>query len=530
MLAGATDAGRKARTDPAVGESAARRHGGGCSTVALRLGGLQHVARGVPELVAEVAVALDAADVEGDVARQRGERGERHAQGVRAIGGNAVGELLAGRLLNGRRKARLHQAAGALLDQFLEADAIDQVERVEDVAFRLRHLLAFRVPDQAVDVDFTERHVLHEVQAQHDHAGDPEEDDVEAGHEDGCRVEGGELRRLLGPAQRRIGPQGRREPGVQHVLVLAERHGVAVPGQRLRRGTGFVPCHVDVAVAVIPGRDPVSPPQLPADAPVLDAVHPVEVGALPVLGHEADPAVLDGADGRFGERRDAHVPLVGQPRLDDGVGAVTARHHQRVRIDVIERAFRLEQRQHGGAGLFARQAANGSRYRRKRLQSGRVVAVGCGDDPGVAIEDVQQRQVVARTQFVVIEVVRGRDLHAARAEGRVDVVVGNDRDQAAGDRQADLAADEGLVALIGRMHRDGRIAEQGLGPGRGDRQRARAVRKRVAQVPELALFLGRQHLEVRQRGVQHGVPVDQALAAVDQPFLVQPDEGFGDRL
>ena len=78
------------------------------------------------------------------------------------------------------------------------------------------------VADEGVDVDVAERHFLHEVQAHHHHPGDPEEDDVEAGDEGARRVVAPQLRRLVGPAERRERPQGRREPGVEHVLVAHE--------------------------------------------------------------------------------------------------------------------------------------------------------------------------------------------------------------------------------------------------------------------------------------------------------------------
>jgi hypothetical protein len=47
----------------------------------------------------------------------------------------------------------LAQAGGAFLEQRRERDAVDQVHRVEHVAFALAHLLALRVAHQAVDVD-----------------------------------------------------------------------------------------------------------------------------------------------------------------------------------------------------------------------------------------------------------------------------------------------------------------------------------------------------------------------------------------
>ena len=77
-------------------------------------------ARGIPQLVAEVAVARDAREIEADVAARRGERGEREAQRVRAVRRDAFRELLARVLFDGRRELRLHEAGGALRDQRLE--------------------------------------------------------------------------------------------------------------------------------------------------------------------------------------------------------------------------------------------------------------------------------------------------------------------------------------------------------------------------------------------------------------------------
>ena len=87
-------------------------------------------------------------------------------------------------------QVRLHHAAGALVHQGLEVDAVDEVDGVEHVALGLGHLVAVGVAHQAVDVDLAEGHVVHELQAHHDHAGHPEEDDVEAGDQHAGGVEG----------------------------------------------------------------------------------------------------------------------------------------------------------------------------------------------------------------------------------------------------------------------------------------------------------------------------------------------------
>ena len=279
-----------------------------------------------------------------------------------------------------------------------------------------------------------------------------------------------------------------------------------MPGAHL----GLVAADVDVAVGVVPRRDPVSPPQLAAHAPVPDVAHPLEVGARPALGHEARASRRDGRDRGSRERRDLHVPLVGEVGLEDRAAAIAARHHELVRLDALDEARRLELGEHAPARLEALESpeALGHRVRERRARS----------------EDVDERQVMSLADLVVVEVVGGCDLEASGAEGRIDVGVGDDRDQAPGERQPHLLTREVPVARIVRVHGDRGVAQHGLGTGGRHHDMPGAVVERVAQVPELAVLLLRLHLEVRERGEQHRIPVDEALAAVDQAFLVQPHE------
>ena len=99
----------------------------------------------------------------------------------------------------------------------------DQVDRIDAVALRLRHLLALVVDDERRDVDGAERHVAHEVERRHDHPRHPEEQDVERREQERRREERLEIVRLLRPTHHRERPQPRREPRVEHVLVLPQR-------------------------------------------------------------------------------------------------------------------------------------------------------------------------------------------------------------------------------------------------------------------------------------------------------------------
>ena len=165
-----------------------------------------------------------------------------------------------------------------------------------------------------------------------------------------------------------------------------------------------------------------TPPELAADAPVLDVAHPLEIGAVPVLGHEigcARPRRRESRAPRAFRRVTYHWSV--------SQGSTTAPLRSprgivsRCGFDLLEQARGLEVRDDALARLEAVEPAIGGR---------RLVA-----DPRVSREDVEERQAAALADLVVVEVVRGRQLHATRAESRVGKRIRDERDLAAGERQ-----------------------------------------------------------------------------------------------
>ena len=144
------------------------------------------------------------------------------------------------------------------------------------------------------------------------------------------------------------------------------------------------------------------------------------------------------------------------------------------------------------------------------------------------VEHVGGLEPGALADLEIVEIMAGRDLDRAGAELGIGMLVGDDRDQPAGDRVLHLLADQFLVTLVVGVDRDRHVGEHRLGPRRRHLDRARAVGERVAQGPELALDVARLDLEVADRGLEFGVPVDQPLVAVGELARVELDEECGD--
>ena len=439
---------------------------------------------------------------------------EQEAAGVPDLGHKALG-LVGARAVD--------ELLGLLVDVRVELDVLvvgaqreqvvahgvgtvhtNEIHGVNTVALGLGHAAAVLGQDRRVDDDILKRHLVQEVQRAHDHAGDPQRDDVARGDQRRRGVMALEQLRLLRPALRGEGPQLRAEPGVQHVLVLMHVMAAALGAHVGVLGKGVLPA----AVLAVEHGDAVAPPQLTADAPILEVLHPGGVGLRPARGMEGDLAGIDGVERRPLELVDGDEPLLRKPRLKRGVATVAVHDGVVVILDVIEKVMLLEPLDDGLAALFT-------------VHAGKLAVTL--DNHRVLIEDIDLRQVVGLTHGVVVGVVGWGDLDEAGAEVSVDVPILKDRNLAVDDRQHYRLTHKGGLLGILRGNSNARVAEHGLGARGGDDDVVLAVDRlgqRVAQVPQVALLVLVLGLIVRDGGGAVGAPVDDALAAIDQAVVV----------
>ncbi len=146
----------------------------------------------------------------------------------------------------------------------------------------------------------------------------------------------------------------------------------------------------------------------------------------------------------------------------------------------------------------------------------------------MVIHDLEQRQLVAPTDFIVIAIMGRGDLEGAGAEILFDLMIEYHRDNPVGEGQADALAGQGAVALIVGMDRNRGITEHRFRPGRRHHHVAGTVGIRVANMVELALGLLVFDLVVGQGGMAARAPVDDVVSLVDQAFLIQADKNLAD--
>ncbi len=192
-------------------------------------------------------------------------------------------------------------------------------------------------------------------------------------------------------------------------------------------------------------------------------------------------------------------------------------------LDVVEESALLEVGDYRLAALEAIHAAV--------LRAGELVHVG------VVGHDVDFLKAVALADEEVVGVVRRRDLHDARAELAVDVVVAYDGDLAPGEREDDRLADEVRIAVVLGVHRNRRVARKSLGTRRRDHDvvlvrlalhALSAPDDGIPDIPEMSVVGLVLDFVVCERRAAPRTPVDDVVSLVDETLVVKLREHLRD--
>ena len=192
---------------------------------------------------------------------------------------------------------------------------VHQLDGVRAVPEAFGHLTALFVANDAGVVDVFERLLPPVFVARDDHARHPEEHDFRSGYEVGGRVVIAHLFLRLQAIKYLDGPQPAAEPRIHDVLILAQsiRREVSISGLGAglfqRRFCRLRHHKIFFASAEEPRGDAVSPPQLPAHAPVLNVFHPMAVTVLELGRMELNGIVHHVVQGGLGQLFHGEEPL-----------------------------------------------------------------------------------------------------------------------------------------------------------------------------------------------------------------------------
>ena len=339
------------------------------------------------------------------------------------------------------------------------------------------------------------------------HSGNPEENNVIPGDQHIRGVELLQILRSFRPAQGLKGPQGGAEPGIQHVRIPLD-----VGAAALFTLAGILPGHGNVtAVGTGPGRNLVTPPQLPGDTPIPHIFHPVQVGLGEALRNELGLPFLYHPDGFLCQGLHLHEPLGGDNGLHIVMAAVAGAHIVGVVLHLHQVALLLQILYNGLPGLVAVHT---------------LVLAAVGVDLAVVVQHPDYLQVVAQTHLEVVGVMGRGHLHAAGTEVHLGVVVCHHRNFLVHQGQNHLLAHNGGVTLVIGVDTHAGIAQHGFRTGGSHNHLTGAVSQGVTDVPQVARLVHIFHLGVTQSGDAVGAPVDNPAALVDEALFVQGDEHF----
>ena len=179
---------------------------------------------------------------------------------------------------------------------------------------------------QAVYINSFKGHFIHKIQGHHNHPGNPEENNIETCYQYIGGMEGfQQLSNILvvigiGPAQRSKSPKARGEPGIQYILILLQ---IDVAQIIFFADFLFGTTYINITLIIVPGRNPVSPPQLAGDTPVLDIAHPGKVHVFVLFGHKLNIATFHSGNGFLCQWCSFYIPLVREVGLDNNTRAVS---------------------------------------------------------------------------------------------------------------------------------------------------------------------------------------------------------------
>ena len=242
-------------------------------------------------------------------------------------------------------------------------------------------------------------------------------------------------------------------------------------------------------------------------------LHPVEVRLGEAFGDELDAPVLHNVDRLFCQRFHFDKPLRAGHRFHGRTTAIAA-------ADVVAVVLHLDE-----IALFFEILYN---LLTALITVHPVIAAAAAviDDLRILVDDLHHLKVVAKADFIVVRIMTGSHLHCTSAKAQLHIVIRDDRELSAHERQDGILANQMLIFLIRRVDGDTGVAQHRLRTGGGDDEFLIGIFHRITDVPEVARDILVFHFRIGKCCAAVRAPVDNSPAFIDQALFVEIAEGF----
>ena len=214
-------------------------------------------------------------------------------------------------------------------------------------------------------------------------------------------------------------------------------------------------CNLGATVIAVPDRDPVPPPDLTADTPVVHVFHPAQIVLCKAFRNKFGPSVFYTVRGSFQQRLHLYEPLGG----DQGFDRFTAALAMAYRMGAVFNFYQKAQRVQVFDNVFA-----------AFIPLLPFIRSGFLCHPAVFVNDNDSFQTLPQAHFIVVRVMGRGNLNGAGTELRIYIIIRNDGNLPVHDGQQDLFPYQFPVPFILRVHCYRRIAGNGLRTGSGNSQ------------------------------------------------------------
>ena len=256
-----------------------------------------------------------------------------------------------------------------------------------------------------------------------------------------------------------------------------------------------------------------SPPQLTADTPVFDVLHPVTIGIL-IFGRIEFQFVIH-------YRRQCHIgkmlhleePLHRKFRLDHNISTFRITYFVGISLRLFEQSGSIE--------IFLYLLAD-----IKTIHTD--IQAGSFAQCSVIIENIDARQIVLFTQHIVVHIVGRSYLQTTGTEFDIHIIIFNNRNHTVYQWHNHLLTFQPGIFRIVRIDTHSRITHNRFRTS-GSHHGITSFRITfyfITQVIKFSMFFFIDYLFVRKSSQCFRIPVHHAHTAIDKSFIIKIDKYF----